>query len=218
MTTLELVMTLHHELGNALQVQWCPNPNKDVAALPSGCRGLLAGVFATGQLAIFAVPFEKQVRSKLKAQGHQPLHLQMAPLLTLDLVETSMTCLDWASPSRIAAGCGNGRIAVWDLGQALEEQGADEEATPIAYWTAHEMAVTTVKWSLSPPRDALDRPKWTEQPEGLVSASLSGSLMRHDMQDLSCPADLRKGNIGEQCETRLAYSVLPSRIGLNMGL
>jgi transcription factor C subunit 6 len=182
----KLEMVLHVDMGSAWNVQWCPSGDDgDRTVLPPyrSCStlGILAGAFMSGELAIFAIPDPDELRAARKIKADDTLHIRLTPLLVLDPVETTVNSLDWCSPSRIAAGCANGYVAIWDIEQALED---GEDAAPMAYFRCHETVITAVRWIMHPPSEPTGDLLWDGMPHFLSISCLNGSVSLVDLRDV----------------------------------
>lgn len=115
--------------------------------------------------------------------GCSTVHVQ--PVLSLKVPDSSMVCFDWASHERVVAGCENGHIVVWDVGQALAAQhGPPAKLQPTYYIPAHEGSVRQVTVLRNPPSDGLDlKHNDQEEPFMVGSSGTDGSQVLLDLRD-----------------------------------
>lgn len=123
---LELVLCI--DIGEPLDLQWCPKGGDERHERPEGDKlGLLAGVFTDGTVSVFAVPDPDAVRKEVEVEegkllaGEFPYFLSASkgeadvgltvsatPVLVLRLPNTTCVSFSWGSHETIAAGCVNG--------------------------------------------------------------------------------------------------------------
>lgn len=96
------------EWGDIKSLKWCPAPHKATSTPTKRSLGLLAGVWGDGGLRVIDLmdqpePLTTDYINVTKAafESHPP--------------DTLFTALTWLSATRIAAGCANGCVAVYDL-------------------------------------------------------------------------------------------------------
>lgn len=99
--SLQLQYIILHDFGTTWQLQWRPFDHTEDCSL-------LAGVFGDGSIRIMSIPSQ--------SAGAIPEHRYIQqPAYTLGISDSSITCFTWISSSRIAAGCANGMVVIWDL-------------------------------------------------------------------------------------------------------
>lgn len=224
---LKLEYVLHTPQGAAAELEWRPLAPNTSDAYDPNVLGHLAGVFPDGNVHVFQIPHPAPVRSRQErlspglatadethlknSNPPAPLpHIETAPLLTLNLIETEILSLNWGGHSRLATGCANGWIAIWDLAPLLVRRGPQTEqaARPVSYYRAHESLVTKVRWSMHPevkleivpPQEeggkttSQERALWNSPPDEVYSASHNGTLNLSSISgDL---VELRLGMVG----------------------
>lgn len=96
------------EWGDVKALKWCPAPYNPSSTLTKRSLGLLAGIWGDGGLRVIDLMDQPEplttdyIRLKKAAfESHPP--------------DTLFTGLSWLSATRIAAGCANGCVAVFDL-------------------------------------------------------------------------------------------------------
>jgi general transcription factor 3C polypeptide 2 len=133
----------------------CDNgPMRDMKFCPSGGYdnvanrlGLLAAATVSG-VNIYALPLHLDVKD---GQSHI---ISLRPVQVLNMEGCPATSIDWAfSQPRIAAGFGNGVMAVWNLDVQttllrFEENGV-QGLNPVKWVKATQSAITSVKFHLS---------------------------------------------------------------------
>ncbi|EJD05772.1 uncharacterized protein FOMMEDRAFT_104009 [Fomitiporia mediterranea MF3/22] len=182
-TKCELVLCL--DCGPAHEIKWCPLPSHDSwsNSSPSGKRklGLLAGTFEDGSLSIFVVPDPDDLSSGLE---ERPKFVKIQPVIQLELEETCMWSLDWANSERIAVGCTNGSIAVYNIHEALvKDSTRDSEILPTHYLSIHQSAVRSIKWIPIPSAAADGSLKFTHSPTKIASGGYDGCEIVTDLRD-----------------------------------
>lgn len=213
---VRLDLVLHTFFGTASALSWRPLPHGVSASdvYGSDVLGHLACVFPDGTLRVFQVPDPYAAARRRNSLPTQPVPMQIETpaVLTLDLLETQILSLDWAGHSRLATGCANGHVAVWDVACALA--GKSSAVRPTAYFRAQESMVTQVRWAMHPPIElgiktdtdggetASERAKWTSPPDELYTASLNGTLTVSKVSGET--TELRLGMVGA---STLAYAM-----------
>jgi transcription factor C subunit 6 len=96
------------EWGDVKSLKWCPAPHKQSPTLTTRPLGLLAGIWGDGGLRVIDLMNQPEPLTtdyirveKAALESHPP--------------DTLFTGLTWLSATRIAAGCANGCVAVYDL-------------------------------------------------------------------------------------------------------
>ena len=100
------------EWGDVKSLKWCPAPYRATPTLTKRPLGLLAGIWGDGGLRVIDLMDQPEplttdyIHVKRAAfESHPP--------------DTLFTGLTWLSATRIAAGCANGCVAVYDLAQCF---------------------------------------------------------------------------------------------------
>lgn len=102
-----------HDFGHTYTLHWCPSDSIDTET----GLGLLAGVFGDGTIRILSVPRPSST-NHLDTVQTEYRYIQ-TPAYTLSIPDSSFTCFDWLTPSRIAAGCANGMVVIFDLSVSI---------------------------------------------------------------------------------------------------
>ncbi|KAF9193717.1 hypothetical protein BGZ51_002381 [Haplosporangium sp. Z 767] len=125
-----LDLCIAHDYGTVMDLKWCPSGNFAVAGSHSGDiprLGILAAAFSDG------------------IRNHEPY-------VTIELGELCIMSLSWGTARRLAAGCSNGAIAVFDINAMLSQSKAtlsqpdSEYLDPIFFSQVHQVSVRTVDW------------------------------------------------------------------------
>ena len=116
-----LILTLVHDAGTPLKL----------TRISPSELGIAAVLFSDGTVRLIDIP---------RTSGH----VRISDILTLRVPHTSCTALAW-SGSFLAAGCLNGDIALWDIGEALQRSSSQ----PAACAPVHDTAVSALAWNLS---------------------------------------------------------------------
>ncbi|KZT53721.1 hypothetical protein CALCODRAFT_486097 [Calocera cornea HHB12733] len=189
-------MVLCTEEGPAWQLAWCPLPADDVEEKKGTVRkmGLLAGCFRSGHLSIYAVPHPDALRAhiapkqkgKARArEGDVPgekeiLHVKLEPVARLEVDGAGCWRFDWANSGLIAAGCTNGKIAVFDVGSILKDPIL---RLPTHYFPVHQSCVHGIAW-IRGPAQALDgTPQLQKNPVMIASGGYDGQMLLVDIRD-----------------------------------
>ncbi|BGP24903.1 transcription factor TFIIIC complex subunit Tfc6 [Rhodotorula toruloides] len=147
--------------------------------------GILAGAFSDGSISIFAVPSPGQARDAAGSVG-ETIYVKAKPLHKLRLPETTVTSLAWGGSEVIAAGCINGNIAVWHVGDVLRSREQPETLLrPRQYLTAHTAPIRSLVFIDSPPPSLADRSKhdFDAPPTGIISAGYDGNAVFSDLRN-----------------------------------
>lgn len=99
------------EWGDIKALKWCPAPFNQSATSAKRSIGLLAGVWGDGGLRIVDLMDQPQPSTT------NYIHIEKAAFETHP-PDTLFTNLTWVSATRIAAGCANGCVAIFDLDKA----------------------------------------------------------------------------------------------------
>jgi transcription factor C subunit 6 len=101
------------EWGDAKMLKWCPTSYQSHMQSDEDHPGVLAGVWSDGTLRILDVDLSQDMDETRYLRVERAAFKARPP-------DTICTCLTWVSSTRIAAGCANGCIAVWDLDLAWQ--------------------------------------------------------------------------------------------------
>jgi transcription factor C subunit 6 len=181
----KLQLVLCTDWGDVKALKWCPMPFHSEVQPTAKHLGLLAGIWSDGAIRIIEISLPKDDSQTAYVNILKAAFEARPP-------DTVCTCLAWISSTRIAAGCANGCIAVWDLPSSL--QSASSNRRPIIYtWvsSSYILSITTC---------------YPSRPHLLLIASMAGII---SMTDLS-----RFG----QSLTSQANTVLGSRARMGLPL
>ncbi|GAA5895990.1 hypothetical protein JCM8208_007497 [Rhodotorula glutinis] len=151
-----------------------------------GNVGLVAGVFGDGTIAVLAVPDPVRAREKLGVEEDEVAYVKASPLLRLRLPDTSIYALAWGGHEVLAAGCLNGQIAVWRVGDVLRGgKQPDRPLRPTHYFSAHSAVVRQLVFISTPPPRLANRAKYdlNGAPKGIVSVGYDGSALLSDLRE-----------------------------------
>ena len=101
-------------------LEWCPTPTAD------GDPKLLATITADGAIRVVEVSLSSSIETT-RYQLIENVAFQSRPPNTI------CTCVTWLGPSRIAAGCANGCIAVWNIDETPPDNNPDHVQRPYIY-------------------------------------------------------------------------------------
>lgn len=156
------------DYGPIKTFDWCPvalNQPSEVDG-KQGELGLLATVHDDGILRVFKLPFSGgKVTKNARSVRILKAAFEARPPNTVH------TCFAWLSSSLIAAGCGNGFVAVYDLDQHFSKAMSHSMASPMLYEAFHETYITSV---------ICCRPS---RPHLLVSTAIDGRWRLTDLRD-----------------------------------
>jgi transcription factor C subunit 6 len=96
------------EWGDVKDLKWCPAPYKASKTLTMRSLGLLAGIWGDGGLRVIDLMDQPEPLTTDYIHVKNAAFESHAP-------DTLFTRLDWLSSTRIAGGCANGCVAVFDL-------------------------------------------------------------------------------------------------------
>ncbi|KAK3686495.1 hypothetical protein LTR37_019742 [Vermiconidia calcicola] len=168
----ELEVALCTTWGDAKELKWCPMPLKYSDSSDSNVLGLLAGIWADGSIRVL------HVSSGSQNPGDRYIYVEKAAFESRP-PNTVCTCLTWVSSSRIAAGCANGCVAIWDLPAALPTTSSNPR--PIIYsalTTSYVLSICTC---------------YPSRPNILLAISMAGYITMTDLsrsgQSLSSPGN-----------------------------
>lgn len=103
-----LKYVLCNEWGDVKALKWCPAPHKRSSAPNRKSLGLLAGIWGDGSLRVI------DLMDLPDPSSTEYVHIEKAAF-EAHAPDTLFTCLSWLSATRIAVGCANGCVAVFDL-------------------------------------------------------------------------------------------------------
>lgn len=181
----ELDVVLCTACGDIKELKWCPMPcSKDH---PEGMRhlGLLAGIWSDGTIRIIDVAVPKNSQQTQYIQIERTGFESKPP-------DALCTCLTWISSTRIATGCSNGCIAIWDVADAVRSSSPNPK--PVIYASVSSAYLLSIT-SCYPSRPGL-----------LLSASIGGTIY---MTDTS--------RSGQSCVSQ-ATTVAGSRVRMGLPL
>ncbi|GAA5900139.1 transcription factor TFIIIC subunit TFC6 [Sporobolomyces salmoneus] len=192
----EMGLLLGENEGEARDLQWCPRggidktgDEMDVDENGGGAQaekmGILAGVFTDGKVKVFVVPTPETVREKQGKSNTETVYVKAKKVLELTLPNTSCLSFAWGSWEMIAAGCLNGYVAVWDIGDALRK--GLSSVRPTHYIAAHTCAIRSIAFVTSPPPStALEDAGAFElsgDPNRVATVGYDGSTAITDLRD-----------------------------------
>lgn len=94
--------------GDVKALKWCPAPYKPNSALAKQSLGLLAAIWGDGGLRVIDLMDQPEPLSTKYIDVREAAFESHPP-------DTLFTGLTWLSATRIAAGCANGCVAIYDL-------------------------------------------------------------------------------------------------------
>lgn len=148
--------------GDVKALRWCRMPCQTSPSDRS--LGLLAGIWGDGIVRVLDVPLPDNSADTKYLAIDQAAFFSKPP-------ETVCTCITWLSASRLAAGCANGHVAIWDISEALDST-PGQNARPklyISISTSYVLAITS---------------GWPSHSDFLMTSSMSGFVT---LTDLSHP-------------------------------
>lgn len=174
----KLVLALCTEWGDIKALKWCQAPREATDE-----SELLAVISGDGALRIISVPLREAT------EGVEFIVEQIA--FESKPPGTVCTCLTWIASNRIAVGCANGCIAVWDLPKCLAT------ASPNARPTIYSSVSTSYIYSI----DSC----YPSRPDFVVTTSVMGYMI---LTDLRKPQPLSPYASAVSLRTRLAHRLL----------
>ncbi|WFD22742.1 hypothetical protein MEQU1_001419 [Malassezia equina] len=148
------------DAGAPLQVAWRPAPP------PPGTLGVAAVSWSDGTVHLLAIPMQSKGTERLVAER------------VLRVPGTSCYSLAWGGDARLAVGCTNGTIAVWDL---------DVSDTPVCVAPVHDTTVSALSWQMLPPISVDGEPQLEARPHLLFSVGWDGCEHITDVADMEAP-------------------------------
>ncbi|GAA5888249.1 hypothetical protein JCM5296_000246 [Sporobolomyces johnsonii] len=190
---LELGLCLGEGAGEALEVAWCPRGGSgegegqamDVDGEEGKIKqlGVLASVLTDGSVEVYAVPDPEEVRERQGKKEGEAVFVKAKRVVQLRLPDTSCVALSWGSPDVIAAGCMNGHIAVWNVGDAL--RAGRPTARPTHYLPVHSSPIRSMTFVLAPPPSTVNpaQQDLDADPVWIVSTGLDGNTIMSDLRE-----------------------------------
>lgn len=155
---LEIVLCT--EWGDVKALKWCQMSFAHGAQSEISQVGLLAGVWGDGALRILDISLPRD------NDRTRWLYVKRAAFESKP-PDTVCTCLTWISSTKIAAGCANGCIAVWDL--------------PKSYQPRSAMPRPTIYTSISPTYILSITTCYPSRPHLLLAGSMAGTVSMTDL-------------------------------------
>lgn len=150
-------MVFGGEIGDIRGLKWCPVPRPDSDRL-----GLLAFISYDGSLRVLDID---------RPSGDLPSYRELDTFaFESKPPSTVCTCLAWIDSHRIAAGCANGCVAIWNLADCLASSSSNPR--PTSYVSLAPSYIHTITTA------------WPSFPEMLMMTSVSGHTT---LTDLSRP-------------------------------
>lgn len=146
--------------GAPLRVAWRPAPPAP------GSLGTCAVAWSDGTVHLLEVP--------LHGHGVQTLVAERV----LRVPGTACCSLAWGGDARLAVGCTNGSIAVWDL---------DVGDGPLCMAPVHDSTVSALSWQMLPPVSVNGEPRHDARPHILFSVGWDGCEHILDVADMEAP-------------------------------
>jgi transcription factor C subunit 6 len=94
--------------GDVKVLKWCPAPYERSSSLAKRSIGLLAGIWGDGGLRVIDLMDQPEQSTTNYLQLEKAAFESHPP-------DTLFSCVAWISANRIAAGCANGCVAIFDL-------------------------------------------------------------------------------------------------------
>ena len=98
--------------GDVKAIKWCPTPHNEAADANNISVGLLAGVWGDGALRVLDI----RTQAGKEATSYR---LVSKPAFEVAPPGTVFNSVTWVNSTRIAAGCANGCVAIFDLPNSL---------------------------------------------------------------------------------------------------
>lgn len=105
--------------------------------------------------------------------------IQVTPRTILQVPGSSCFSVAWGGDARLASGCTNGHIAVWDV---------DASDKPLVDAPVHDTLVSAVSWQMLPPLNTSGSPNLAARPQILLSVGWDGSEYVTDVLDMYATA------------------------------
>lgn len=159
----ERILVLCIEWGDVKELKWCPTLYAASEQSPEKYLGLLAGVCSDGYIRVLNLSLTADPSKKRTISLERAMFESRPP-------DTICTTLTWIGTSRLAAGCANGCVAIWDLPACVKPESINPR--PTIYSSVSTSYIFSII-SCYPSR-----------PNLLLSASVTGYIT---MSDLSQP-------------------------------
>ncbi|GAA5962236.1 hypothetical protein JCM21900_000133 [Sporobolomyces salmonicolor] len=189
----EMGLCLGEGVGEALEVAWCPRGGSgegegqamDVDGEGEKVQqlGVLASVLTDGTIEVYAVPDPKEVRVRQGKKDGEPVFVKAKRVLKLRLPDTSCVALSYGSQDVIAAGCMNGHIAVWNVGDAL--RAGRPTVRPTHYLPVHSAPIRSIAFVLAPPPSTANpaQQDFDADPVWIASTGMDGNTVMSDLRE-----------------------------------
>ena len=141
--------------------------------------GWRPGVPAPSTLGTLAVSMKKGHVLVLDIPCTEAKCIQLTPRMILQVPGTSCFSVAWGGDARLASGCTNGHIAVWDV---------DASEKPLVDAPVHDTLVSAVSWQMLPPFSTSGSPDLAARPQILLSVGWDGSEHVTDVLDVYATA------------------------------
>ncbi|KAI9219222.1 WD40-repeat-containing domain protein [Blastocladiella britannica] len=165
-----LALLLEHQWGPCFNLEWWPGSASSVHDNTSPLLGILGGCFGDGAFRLLAVP-------RPTPDIDEPVVLQVqSVLMKAYRPDTTYFCFTFGGDRRVALGCANGFITIYDIPWALANP-VDPE--PMAHFPAHDAFVRDVSFESG-----------AEVPNVLSTSGADGRLNVWDLRDLFVPIPL----------------------------
>ena len=151
------VLALCMEWGDVKNMAWCPNRTEEHPGV-----GILAVICGDGAVRIINVPPPAAGGPTQHARIDRPLFASKPP-------DTVGSCVTWLGPTRIAVGCANGCIGIWDVPECFSDE--TDNPRPAIYSplsTTYILSITSC---------------YPSHPHMLIASSMSGYLTLTDTRE-----------------------------------
>lgn len=168
-TQPHLTYCICHNYGRIWDMDWCPGGTAFHVESKTSNRnsflrlGLLALACSDGKVRVHSMPDPNELQEHFQKPSVKPLMVHNEPVAVLCSTDvnnstgkekTICRCVAWSKAENqryIAAGFGNGIIAVWDLSNKSKLLLVDEQTQtvlrPKFSWIAHGASVNRIKWA-----------------------------------------------------------------------
>lgn len=204
-----LGLAIAHSYGMVWDMEWCPggtsfevSPSQRTHALPR--LGLLAMACGDGFVRIHSIPHPQSLDHSLNDPKESRIYSNEAVIIlsppgvgpSVRNQQTICKCLSWIQSHNqqlVAAGYGNGLIAVWDLDSKsslviIKQSPNQLVLKPITTWFGHSAVVNRIRWLQC------------SQPL-LVTCSFDRSAKLWDLSDTSAPSSVFKKGLFTALDT-----------------
>ncbi|GAA5920572.1 hypothetical protein JCM1841_005739 [Sporobolomyces salmonicolor] len=189
----EMGLCLEEGVGEALEMAWCPRGGSgegegqamDVDGEGEKVQqlGVLASVLTDGTIEVYAVPDPKEVRVRQRKKEGEAVFVKAKRVLKLRLPDTSCVALSYGSQDVIAAGCMNGHIVVWNVGDAL--RAGRPTVRPTHYLPVHSAPIRSIAFVLAPPPSTVNpaQQDLDADPIWIASTGMDGNTVMSDLRE-----------------------------------